>query len=92
MSVRLMSSPAPTGLPLSVSAPAAGSVVTTMPARLSAGVSFGSVNPKSEATNVCAVSSTVTTVLSAPAGASFTDATVTVTVAVSCPPLPSSMV
>ena len=45
-----------------------------------AGVSLGSLKPKSAAAKVYAVSSFVVTVLSAPAGASFTERTFTVIV------------
>src|SRR5262249_8148109 len=56
---------------------AVGSVVILTASRWFAGLSCGSVNPKSPVVNVCAVSSAVVIVLSAPAGASFTEATST---------------
>src|SRR5262249_61326072 len=60
----------------------------------SAGLSSGSVNPKSAAENVCEPSSATVTVVSAPAGASFTDDTFTVKVfglwSVSTPGAPPS--
>ncbi len=66
---------AATATPSSFSVPAAGSVVILTAANAFAGVSFGSVKPKSAVANVYAVSSFVVTVLSAPAGASFTAVT-----------------
>src|SRR5207237_1148249 len=74
MSATLMNWPALTATPLSVSVPdpALGSVVIFTASRLLAGLSFGSLKPKSATVNVCAPSSLTVTVLLAPDGASFT--------------------
>ena len=69
-----------TATPLSVSVPAAGSVVISTASEIVRRVSFGSLNPKSAAVNTYAVSSSVVTVLFAPSGASFTDVTLSVIV------------
>jgi hypothetical protein len=60
--------PALTATPLSVSEPVAGSVETFTASSTLAGVSFGSLKPKSAAAKVNAVSSRVVTVLSVPRG------------------------
>ena len=52
MSASVMNWPAVTATPLSVSVPAAGSVVIFTASRLLAGESLGSVKPKSAAVNV----------------------------------------
>ena len=78
--------PALTGTPLSANVPAAGNVLIFTASRMFAGVSFGSAKPKSVAANEYAVSSSVVTVLSVPAGMSLTGFTVTLTVAVALPP------
>ena len=72
--------PAPTAAPLFVRLPAPGSVAIRTAIRLWAGLSLPSLKPKSAALKVYAVSSFVVTVLSVPAGASFTAVTFTVSV------------
>ncbi len=52
MSATETNCPAVTATPLSVSVPAAGSVVIFTARRVLAGVSFGSLKPKSAAVNV----------------------------------------
>ena len=81
MSDNAMLCPAVTATPLSVNKPAPGSVLILTANRPLAGESLGSVNPKSLAANVSTVSSNVVTVLSVPDGASLTELTVIVTVA-----------
>ena len=80
MSASVTTWPAVTAAPLSRSDPPAGSVVILIASRALAGVSNGSVKPKSAAANVTAVSSRVVIVLSAPAGASLTAVTLNVMV------------
>jgi hypothetical protein len=58
-----------------VSVPLPGSVVIFTAAKLVAGLSFGSLKPKSTAVNVVVGVLEVVTVLLVPAGASFTDVT-----------------
>src|SRR5207249_877913 len=65
-------------VPLSLSAPATGSVVIRTAWRPLAGLSWGSVNPKSARANVYGVSSSVVTVVAVPTGASLTGVTFTV--------------
>ena len=75
MSAALMKSPALTSTPLSVRLPAPGRVVIFTAASALAGLSAASLKPKSAAANVYALSSSVVTVLLAPAGASLTAVT-----------------
>src|SRR5438876_110009 len=70
--------PAVIAVPLSVSVPAPGSVVIRTAWRWLAGLSCGSVKPKSARTNVYGVSSNVVTVVGVPTGASLTAVTLTV--------------
>ena len=85
--------PAVTSMPDNRMTPAVGSVVIVTFCNVLAGVSFGSVKPKSLAAKVNAVSSLVVTVRFVPAGASFTAVTPSVMVlgvwSVFCPPLAS---
>src|SRR6476469_5452038 len=81
--------PAVTSSVPSLSVPAAGSVVIFTAANASAGESLASLNPKSAAAKVWSWSSSVVTVLSAPDGASLTDATVIGTLVSSELSLPS---
>ena len=86
MSATLTNCPAVTAMPLSVRLPAPGSVVILTAASALAGLSFGSLKPKSAAVKTFAVSSSVVTVLSVPAGASLTAVTLMVKVSVSLAP------
>ena len=73
MSLALTNSPATTAMPASVIWPVAGKVsMRTASSRL-AGLSLLSPTPKSAARNTYGTSSAVTTVRSAPVGASLTD-------------------
>ena len=82
ISVAVTKSPALRAAPLvRASVPAAGSVVIFTARSVSGGVSFGSLKPKSAAPKRYAPSSSVVTVLLAPCGASFTEITLTSTVA-----------
>ena len=67
--------------PESLSVPVVGKVVILTLAKALAGLSLGSVKPKSAAASATAVSSSVVRVLSAPAGASLTGITVMVVTA-----------
>ena len=80
MLATLMLWPAVTATPDSVRLPAPGSVVIVTALSALAGLSFGSVKPKSAAVKVYCVSSSVVTVLLVPAGASLTAVTLTVIV------------
>ena len=80
MLATLMLWPAVTATPDNVKLPAPGTVVIVTALSALAGLSFGSVKPKSAAANVYGVSSPVVTVLSVPAGASLTDVTSMVSV------------
>jgi hypothetical protein len=88
MSAMLTDWPAVMPPPESVRLPAPGSVVIVTAMNAFAGVSDASLNPKSAAVNVCAMSSSVVTVRSVPVGASFTEVTpiVSDSVSVSLPP------
>src|SRR5688572_1009231 len=79
MLATLTTSPATTGVPLTVRAPTAGNVVILTPEKLFAGSSFGSANPKSAGVNMITPFSGPETVLSTPSGASFTEVTVMLT-------------
>src|SRR3989442_74595 len=81
MSAAETSPPATTATPLFFSVPVAGSVVILTAARLFAGVSLGSVEPKSAAPKVSSVSSFVVPEPVVPTGSSFTEVTLIVTVA-----------
>ena len=70
--------PAVIAVPLSVSVPAPGSVVIRTAWSWLAGLSWGSVKPKSARTNVYGASSNVVTVVGVPTGASLTAVTFTV--------------
>ena len=72
MSAALMHWPAVTATPDRVRLPAPGKVVMVTALSALAGLSLGSVKPKSAVTKVYAVFSLVVTVLLVPAGASFT--------------------
>src|SRR3989441_163909 len=74
----LTNCPAATAVPLSLSVPAPGSVVTSTASKALAGLSWGSVNPKSARANAYGVSSSVVTVVAVPTGASLTGVTFTV--------------
>src|ERR1043166_2218944 len=82
-----MKSPAFTATLLFVSVPTDGSVVIFTARNAFGGLSFGSLNPKSAAANVYAVSSFVETVLSAPCGGSLTEFTERSNVSVAVRPL-----
>ncbi len=82
MSATAMNWPAVTAVPFSFSVPAPGNVVMFTRLNALAGISSGSVNPKSPVANVYAVSSAVVTVVSVPSGGSFTGVTGIVTVPV----------
>src|SRR3954462_11849873 len=90
MSATDTKSPATNSVPSSANEPATGEEAITTPANKFAGSSLESVNPTSAAANVFEPSSGMVTVLSAPAGASFTDVTFTRSVfadgSVSTPP------
>ena len=83
--------PTVTATPDSFKEPVVGKVVILTLANVLAGVSLGSVKPKSPKPKLTAVSSSVVMVLSAPAGASLTVVTLNVMVfglwSVSTPPL-----
>ena len=83
--------PAPTAAPLLVKLPVAGRVAIRTARKLSAGLSPGSLNPKSARVKVMAVSSSVATLPFDPDGASLSAVTSTVSVladsARSMPPL-----
>ena len=72
--------PAVTATPDSARVPAPGMVLILTAVSALAGLSLGSVKPKSALANVYAVSSSVVTVLLVPAGASLTAVTFTVIV------------
>ena len=74
--------PTVTATPDSFKEPVVGKVVILTLANVLAGVSLGSVKPKSPKPKLTAVSSSVVMVLSVPAGASLTDAMVMVAVEV----------
>ena len=76
--------------PLNSIAPAVGKLVITTDCSVLAGLSSGSVKPKSAAVKTRAVSSVAVSVAFVPAGASLTAVTVMVLVSVSlkAPPLP----
>ena len=74
--------PAVIATPESLNVPVLGRVVIITLANALAGVSFTSLKPKSATAKLMAVSSSVVMVLSAPAGASFTELMVIVTVEV----------
>src|SRR5215510_14920366 len=76
-----------TGTLLFVKVPRPGSVVIFTASSVFGGVSFGSVNPKSDAVNVYGVSSNVFTVLLVPDGGSLTAVTVRSNVSVAVRPL-----
>src|SRR3569833_467915 len=80
MSARLTNWPAVTATLLSVRVPAPGRVVILTASRLLAGLSLGSVKPKSDAAKVYGVLIRSDTALSAPAGAAFTEARLNVMV------------
>ena len=80
MLAKLMLWPAVTGTPLRVKLPLAGKVVMLTAWKLLAGLSFGSVKPKSAALKLRAVSSKVVSVALVPAGASLTAVTLKVMV------------
>ena len=84
MFATLMLWPAVTATPDNVKLPAPGIVVIVTAVSALAGLSLGSVKPKSAAANVYCVSSSVVTVLSVPAGASLTEVTSTVIVLADC--------
>src|SRR5262249_59678865 len=69
--------PPVTATPLSVSVPAPGNVVISTARRALAGLSFGSLNPKSAVLNTYGVSSSVVTVLFVPWGRWLTPVTLT---------------
>src|SRR5437667_339435 len=75
MSAKLTNWPVVTAALLSVNVPAVGNVVILTADSVFAGVSLGSLNPKSDAAIAYAVSSNIVTVLSVPAGAWFTPGT-----------------
>ena len=74
--------PAVIATPESLNIPVLGRVVIFTLAKALAGESFGSLKPKSATVKLTAVSSSVVMVLSVPAGASFTELMVMVTVEV----------
>ena len=86
MSAMAIEAPSVTEVPLLAKVPFAGRVVILTAVSAFAVVSLGSENPKSELAKVWAVFSRVVTVLSVPAGASFTELTVMDTVSVSDKP------
>ena len=71
MSATVITCPALTAAPDSVSAPAVGRLTMRTAASAFAGASFGSVKPKCAVVNVSGVSSFVLTVLLVPAGSPF---------------------
>ncbi len=86
--------PAVTGTPATRNTPSAvgGRLMITTDCRALAGVSLGSVKPKSDAAKEYGVSSVAATVRSVPAGASLTGVTVMETVAVEVRPAASRTV
>ena len=92
MLAKLMLWPAVTATPLKVRLPLPGKVVMVTAAKLLAGLSFGSLKPKSAAVKARPVSSSVVRVALVPAGASLTAVTVRIKVAVSVAPAVSCMV
>src|SRR3989442_1497485 len=78
MSPTLTNCPAVTAMPLSLSAPATGSVVIRTAWKPLAGLSWGSVKPKSARANVYGVSSNLVTDGGEPSGAAVTSVKLTV--------------